>query len=195
MRVIGIDPGTRNVGYGVVEECGSGLAFCDSGTISCPEEKDLAKRLVGIHRGLQVVMREWKPDAAAVETVYFGSNSQTAIKIGEGRGVALLSAAEAELEVTGYEPALVKKALCGNGRASKKQIQEMIRVLLALPQPPATDHEADALALAICHITRARKGLHTGNGGELPAAVLKALGGKAPPRKRSRKHSKIRKGY
>ncbi|MFW5856421.1 MAG: crossover junction endodeoxyribonuclease RuvC [Planctomycetota bacterium] len=183
MRVIGIDPGTRHVGYGVVEEQGGAFVRLDGGTIDCVSGDDLAARLVGIHRGLQVVIREWQPAAAAVETVFFGQNSRTAICIGEGRGVALLSAAEAEVEVIGYEPALVKKAICGSGRAGKRQVQEMVRVLLSLPEAPATDHEADALALAICHLRRARLGLPQGRR-ELPAAVQDALGDQAPPRRR-----------
>ncbi|MBN1256131.1 MAG: crossover junction endodeoxyribonuclease RuvC, partial [Planctomycetes bacterium] len=93
MRVIGIDPGTRDVGYAIVEGQGSRLTLCESGTISCNGKDKLANRLVQIHRELLVVMRKWQPEAAAVENVFTGKNPLTAIKIGEGRGVALLSAA------------------------------------------------------------------------------------------------------
>lgn len=157
MRVIGIDPGTRHVGYGVIEQQGRGLVRLDSGAIHC-SGNTLTERLVGIHRGLQVVMREWKPDAAAVETVFFGKNSHTAIRIGEGRGVALLSAGEAEVPVFEYEPALVKRVVCGNGRAGKEQVLRMVTALLNLEETPATDHEADALAMALCHFSRMRLG-------------------------------------
>lgn len=193
MRVIGIDPGTICVGYGVVEDNGGKLVYRDSGTIECKGEDDLAKRLVAIHRALQVVMREWKPSFAAIETVFFGKNVKSAIKIGEGRGVALLSAAEAEVEIVGYEPATVKKAVCGNGRASKGQIQQMVKVLLGLDKAPATDHEADALAMAICHINRTRRGLSNDPKKNLPPAVLEALGGVLPKRRPGRKSpSKIK---
>jgi crossover junction endodeoxyribonuclease RuvC len=189
MKVIGIDPGTIHVGYGVVEEKDGVLRCLDSGSIDA-EGDDVAQRLVGIHRALQVVMREWKPEVAAVESVFFGKNVKSAIKIGEGRGIAILSAAEAEVPVVGYEPALVKRAVCGNGRASKRQIQEMVRVRLCLEEIPHTDHEADALALAICHINRSRMGFGTGKRA-LPEAVLKALGGKVP-KKRRRKPKNIK---
>ncbi|MHC4885041.1 MAG: crossover junction endodeoxyribonuclease RuvC [Planctomycetota bacterium] len=182
MRVIGIDPGTRSVGYGVVEEVGGRYVRCDSGAIEC-RDKELANRLVGIHRGLQVVIREWKPDLAAIETAFFGKNPQTAIKIGEGRGVAMLSAAEAEVEVVGVEPALVKRALTGNGRASKDQVAEMVRVLLGLEAAPETDHESDALAMAVACLQRTRQGLPLAGKRELPPAVVAALGGKAPKRR------------
>ena len=188
MRVVGIDPGTRSVGYGVIEEDASGRArLCDAGTIRCEKEKNLANRLVAIHRALQVVMREWRPEAAAVETAFFGKNAQTAIKIGEGRGVALLSAAEAEVEVFGYEPTLVKRALAGSGRAGKEQIRQMVRVRLGLEELPESDHASDALALALCHLNRRARGETGGSERELPPAVLKALGGKAPRRRGRRR--------
>ncbi|MFH0911671.1 MAG: crossover junction endodeoxyribonuclease RuvC [Planctomycetota bacterium] len=186
MRAIGIDPGTREVGYGVVDSLDGKLCYRDSGTIACPGEKDLARRLAAIHRALQVVMREWAPEAAAVEKVFFGRDSQAAIKIGEGRGVALLSAAEAGVPVTGYEPTLVKRALCGNGRAGKSQVQKTVRALLSLEKLPPSDHESDALALAICHLYRDRAPCPQQGPKTLPAAVLKALGGRLPARRRKK---------
>lgn len=185
MRVIGIDPGTLHVGFGVVEEREGRLVRLDSGSISCSGDTALPERLCAIHRALQTVIREWRPEVAAVETIFFGENIKTAIKIGEGRGVALLSCAEAEVKVVGYEPALVKRAVCGSGRAGKEQVSRMVRVLLALDKEPATDHESDALALALCHLNRARTGLAGAEHGALPEAVLKALGGKIPPRRKA----------
>ncbi|MHC4870794.1 MAG: crossover junction endodeoxyribonuclease RuvC [Planctomycetota bacterium] len=192
MKVIGIDPGTISVGFGVVEDVKGKLVYRDSGTVSCKNEDDLAKRLVAIHQALQVVIREWQPDYAAIETVFFGKNVNSAIKIGEGRGVALLSAAEAEVEIVGYEPTTVKKSVCGNGRAGKEQIAQMVKVLLGLKKAPDTDHESDALAMAICHINRAKRGLSGNSKSDLPPAVLKALGGKAPPKRRKKVSAKPR---
>ncbi len=152
-RILGIDPGTRRVGWGVVEEEADSLRYVASGTVKADGD-DFGARLVAIHRALQAAIEEHKPAVAAVESVFAGDNVKTAIAIGEGRGVAVLSAAEANLEVVGYEPAIVKRAVTGSGRASKEQVLQMVRVLLALPEIPATDHEADALALAITHSRR-----------------------------------------
>lgn len=149
-RIIGIDPGTRNVGYGVVEKRGNLLLRLASGCIVAGDGS-LAERLVVIYRGLGEVVERYAPGWAAVETVFTGNNPKTAIAIGEGRGVAVLSAAERGLGVSGYEPALVKRAVAGSGRAGKEQVRSMVRVLLNLSEAPATDHESDALALAITH--------------------------------------------
>jgi crossover junction endodeoxyribonuclease RuvC len=150
IRILGIDPGTRNVGYGVVERRGSALVRVASGCIIAGTGP-VPERLVVIHRGLCDVIERHAPGAAAVETVFTGKNPKTAIAIGEGRGVAVLSAAERGIVVQGYEPALIKRAVAGNGRADKEQVRSMVRVLLNLSLPPETDHEADALALAITH--------------------------------------------
>ncbi len=153
MKIIGIDPGTRNVGYGIVEERGSQLVYIASGTI-VTRGAELAHRLVEIYNGLKGAIQIYQPDEAGVETVFAGSNIQTAIAIGEGRGVALLAAAEAGIPVCGYEPTLIKKAVTSSGRAGKEQMQEMVRILLSLREIPETDHEADALAIAITHSRR-----------------------------------------
>lgn len=147
---MGIDPGTRHVGFGVVEKDANSLRYVAAGCIHTGAG-EIAQRLVVIYRGLREAIAIHEPDAVAVETVFTGNNPKTAIAIGEGRGVALLSAAENGLEVRGYEPALVKRAVAGNGRADKDQVRAMVKVLLTLPQLPETDHEADALALAITH--------------------------------------------
>ena len=149
-RIIGIDPGTRHVGYGIVEQCGNKLRWLASGCIHAKAD-DVSGRLVVIYRGLRRVILEHSPETCAVETVFSGNNPRTAIAIGEGRGVAVLSAAEHGLDVRGYEPALVKRAVAGTGRADKEQVRAMVRVLLALPEAAKTDHESDALALAITH--------------------------------------------
>ncbi len=171
-RVLGIDPGTVRVGYGIVERSGSALRYVAGGCILARADS-LSARLLEIHTGLQVVIEKYAPAVAAIETVFGGKNIKTAIAIGEGRGVAVLSAAEAGLAVIGYEPALVKRAIAGSGRAGKEQIQEMVRVLLGLREIPPTDHEADALALAITHSQREMTGL--------------AVAARAAPARRSRK--------
>lgn len=184
MIAIGIDPGTRHVGYGIVAMTDKGLEYRDSGTISS-SSGDLAERLVGIHRGLQVVMREWQPEVAVVETAFFGKNVQTAIKIGEGQGVALLSAAEAEVKVIGYEPTLVKKSVCGNGRASKEQVARRSpccygwihhRRVTTSPTPWLWRYATSTARGSAC-----RKVNRTS------PAVLEALGGKAPKRRGGRR--------
>ena len=149
-RILGIDPGTRHVGYGIVECRGNSLSWLASGCINA-KGATISERLVVIYRGLREVIVRHAPETAAVETVFTGNNPKTAIAIGEGRGVAVLSAAEQGIEVKGYEPALVKRAVAGNGRADKDQVRAMVRVLLALPCSPSTDHESDALAIAITH--------------------------------------------
>lgn len=170
-RILGIDPGTRNVGYGVVEKRGNTIVRLAGGCIvaGCGP---VAERLVTIYRELCGVIRTHRPVAAAVETVFTGNNPKTAIAIGEGRGVAVLSAAENGLHVSGYEPALVKRAVAGSGRAGKDQVRNMVRVLLNLPELPATDHEADALALAITHLKHAQARELTSNGAA-PLAIRK----------------------
>lgn len=163
LRIIGIDPGTRFVGYGVVECRGTTLVKLDSGCIAAGNGI-IAERLVVIHRQLGEVLDRHRPSAAAVETAFTGNNPKTAIAIGEGRGVVVLTAAERGVVVQGYEPALVKRAVAGNGRANKDQVRSMVRVLLALPCLPPTDHEADALALAITHARHQAATEYTGNG-------------------------------
>lgn len=187
MRIIGIDPGTQNVGYAIVED-GPERRLCACGTLAGGKAEALPQRLLQLHDGLTEVLGVWQPAAAAVETVFFGKNSKTAIAVGEGRGVALLALARAEVEIIGYEPALVKKSVCGNGRASKRQVIASVQGVLGLSAPPGTDHEADAIALALCHINRSRLGLGTGDRRALPPAVLEAMGGAPPRRRRGSKH-------
>ena len=179
LRIIGIDPGTRHVGYGVVECRGLGLSRLESGCIA-PPNGPLPGRLLAIHLGLREVIIRLGPSLAAVETVFAGRNPKTAIAIGEGRGAALLTAAEHGLEVSGYEPALVKRAVAGSGRADKEQVRSMVRVLLALPEPPATDHEADALALAITLARHLEKTALTGVSVPVGPARLRSVRRKLP---------------
>lgn len=153
MRIIGIDPGTINVGYGIIEISGNSLRYLVSGTITA-RNADISLRLVEIYNGLKGVIQLYEPDEAGVETVFAGNNVKTAIAIGEGRGVALLAAAESGIPVIGYEPTVIKKAVTSSGRAGKEQVLQMVKILLSLPDIPDSDHEADALAIAITHSKR-----------------------------------------
>ncbi len=155
MRILGIDPGTLVCGYGVVDLDGSDMKVVDFGVVRSPR-RPLHERLHIIHQGLVSVIARHAPDVVAVEGVFHGINPRTALKIGEGRGVALLAAAAAGLEVAEYAPASVKKAVVGTGRAQKSQVQQMVRVILALPDIPQPEDAADALAVAICHCHRQR---------------------------------------
>jgi len=153
MRVIGLDPGTLHAGYGVVEEANGGYRYVASGTINATGP-DVAKRLARIYEGLTLAIERYQPQEAAIETVFAGNNVKTAIVIGEARGVIMLAAARAGLPVASYEPTLVKRAVTSNGKAPKEQVERMVKILLNLQEMPPTDHEADALAMAITHLRR-----------------------------------------
>jgi crossover junction endodeoxyribonuclease RuvC len=157
-RILGIDPGTVRLGYGLVEIVGSALLrYIECGTITAPAGRPRAERLLEIGRGLRDLVNEHRPDAIAMEEAFFGKNVQSTLALGEARGVALLIAGEAGLMVAGYSPATVKKAIVGHGRASKDQIAYLVRAMLKLRRLPSSD-AADALAIAICHARRAVPG-------------------------------------
>lgn len=150
IRILGIDPGLRATGWGVVTIAGSALAFVASGTLKAPLEGPLASRLVALHEGLAAVVAAERPDEAAVEQTFVNRDATATLKLGAARGIALVVPAQAGLVVAEYAPNAVKKAIVGAGHADKNQIRAMVRVLL----PRATfdsDHAADALAIAICH--------------------------------------------
>ena len=154
---LGIDPGTAATGYGLVrlEPDGSLLAV-KYGVITTPKNTPAPERLAMLYNQLQELLNEHKPDTAAVEKLFFQRNVTTAISVGQARGVVLLSLAQAGLEVFEYTPNEVKQAVAGYGSAGKRQMQEMVRVLLALDDIPRPDDAADALAVAICHLHSAR---------------------------------------
>lgn len=155
MRVLGIDPGTQVCGYGVLDAVGAQWKLVDYGVVRSPR-RSLPARLKVIHDGLAAVIARYKPDVVAVEGVFRGVNARTALKIGEGRGVALLAAAASGVEVAEHSPAEVKKAVVGSGQAHKSQVQQMVRVILGLAEVPSPEDAADALAVAICHCHRVR---------------------------------------
>ena len=149
--VLGIDPGTANLGYGVVLARGRQLAALDGGVVTAETHEPLERRLARIHARLCDLIAEHQPSAVAVEDVFFGQNARTAFAVGQARGVVMLSAGLAGLPCYSYTPQAVKAAVCGTGAAEKHQVQRMVAALLSLPEPPEPDHAADALAVAICH--------------------------------------------
>ncbi len=151
MRVIGIDPGSHITGYGVVEEAGGRFVHVDNGCLVTQPSLPFAQRLLTIHQGLLEMLNRYRPDALAVEEVFFAKNVASSIKLGEARGVVLLSAAEKNLPIFEYAPREVKQAITGYGQADKQQIQKMVRALLKLPQE-AQEDASDALAVALCHL-------------------------------------------
>jgi len=156
-RILGIDPGTKTCGYAVLESDGRTIRTIDYGVVG-NRKVSLASRLKLIHEGLTAVIGRCQPEVAAIEGAFYGRNPRTTIRIGEGRGVALLAAASAGLEIAEYAPAKVKQAVVGSGRATKRQVQMMVRDILNLPEVPTPDDAADALAIAICHCHRQRLG-------------------------------------
>jgi len=153
--VLGIDPGTRRFGWGIVERRGMRLVHRGHGVISADERLPIASRLVTIEAELVEVVAAHMPAVASVEALFYAKDPQAAAKLGHARGVALLVCARAGLAVHEYAPALVKRAVAGSGRAEKSQVAQMIRVVLGLASPPPTD-AADALALAVTYLQRAR---------------------------------------
>ena len=155
MRVLGIDPGSRRTGWGVVQLEGTRLHHVGAGTIAVSEKLPLPKRLHIIHQELQRVISEHQPDVVAVEEIFFAKYASAALKLGHARGVALLAAAESELEIHEYPPAIVKRTVVGRGAADKVQVVRLVVALLGLSAPPEED-AADALAVAITHIQASR---------------------------------------
>jgi crossover junction endodeoxyribonuclease RuvC len=151
MIVLGVDPGAANTGFGVVRSGGGRMVALDGGVIETQPRLALERRLQRIHEALLELVDWHEPDALAVENVYFGHNARSAFAVGQARGVALLAAAVKGVSCFDYTPQAVKLAVCGSGGAGKRQVQRMVASLLGLPEPPASDHAADALAVAICH--------------------------------------------
>lgn len=149
--MLGIDPGVANMGYGVVCRERGRMVALDGGVIRAPARLPLERRLALLHGRVDALIGEHLPDAMAIEDLYFGRNVQTALAVGQARGVAMLSAGVHEIPCFHYTPQAIKMAVCGSGRADKEQVQRMVAALLALPAPPEPDHAADALAVAICH--------------------------------------------
>jgi crossover junction endodeoxyribonuclease RuvC len=149
--VLGIDPGTASTGFGVVESTPGHLRALTGGVISTGASEPLERRLAAISTRLRDLIAEHDPHALAVEDIFFGRNVRTAFAVGQARGAVLAAAGAAGVPCFAYTPQAVKLAVCGHGNAGKEQVQRMVAALLGLERPPASDHAADALALAICH--------------------------------------------
>lgn len=155
VKVLGIDPGLANTGYGVVQRRSGRLAALDGGVVTTPSDMPMERRLVKLHARIAELLVEHQPDAVALEALYFGQNARSAFAVGQARGVVLLAAGERGLTTVDYTPQQVKSAVCGSGRAEKDQVQRMVQALLSLTELPRPDHAADALAVAICHANHA----------------------------------------
>ena len=183
MIVVGLDPGSRHFGWGVVEKIGTRLHHRAHGVVNTDIAAPLGDRLVQIETELVEVVRAYAPTQASVESIFFDKNAQSAAKLGHARGVALLVCARAGLSIAEYAPALVKRTVTGSGAADKAQVAQMIRVLLGLPAPPRSD-AADALAVAVTHLHRSPLMMHNG-GAAAPArrrtvAKMRNIRGRSP---------------
>lgn len=156
MIVLGIDPGTARTGYGLVSDSDGETAAIAYGAITTASDLSLSDRLLAIHRELDQLIRQYRPDQAAVEQLFFNKNVRTALAVGHARGVVMLTLAQAGVPMVEYTPLEVKLAVSGNGRADKRQIQQMVTLLLKLDKIPKPDDAADALAIALCHLHSAR---------------------------------------
>ncbi|MGB9082194.1 MAG: crossover junction endodeoxyribonuclease RuvC [Desulfuromonadaceae bacterium] len=165
MIVLGIDPGSRITGFGIVEKAGNRLLHIDNGAIFTDTAADFPGRLKKIFDGLLEIIAQYRPDQVAIENIFFSTNPQSALKLGQARGAAIVAAVHCGLPVAEYTALQVKQAVVGQGRAEKGQVQKMIRALLSLPEVAQAD-ASDALAVAICHINsyglKQLSGVHAG---------------------------------
>jgi crossover junction endodeoxyribonuclease RuvC len=154
MVILGIDPGTATVGWGVIEKNGAVITLLGYGHISTDKKTPFGKRLLEISDDLNVLITKYAPEEAAIEELFFYNNQKTAIDVAQARGAILLTLERFSITVAGYTPLEVKQALTNYGRADKKQVQDMVKLLLKLPEIPKPDDAADALAIALCHSSR-----------------------------------------
>lgn len=154
--LLGIDPGTRVVGWGVVAAEGNRLRFVEAGVLAPDAKLPVERRLAEIAEGLREIVRRHRPAEAAVEEVFVKADARAALMIGQGRGAALAVLGAAGVRVTGYPPATIKRAIAGNGKAEKGQVARMVGALLGLASPPTPADATDALATALCHALRFR---------------------------------------
>jgi len=152
MRVLGIDPGTLNLGYGIVDEADGDVALVDCGVVSLPSTTPMEQRLVSLYQKLKEVVSRYLPDEVAVEEPFVAGNARSALALGRAQAIAILAAANMKLPVFRYSPTQVKQQVTSYGNSSKEQVQEMVRIQLGLDKPPKSLDAADALAVAICHL-------------------------------------------
>jgi crossover junction endodeoxyribonuclease RuvC len=158
VKVFGIDPGSDRTGYGCVETDGSRHRIVTSGAITAIKLATFPEKLLQIHRRLSVLIADCRPDCVAIENLFHAVNVRSALKLGHARGVAMLAAVEAGVPVFEYTPAEIKHAVVGYGRAEKRQVQQMVKLILGLAELPTPHDAADALAVAICHVHSAPPG-------------------------------------
>lgn len=149
--ILGIDPGTAITGYGLIRKTNRDNQLIDYGCIRPPAKLPIQDRFVLIYEAIEHLLEKHSPDAVVVETQFFYKNAQSAMKLGMVRGITILAAARKKIKIYEYAPKKAKKAVVGNGSASKDQVQKMMQILFRLPQPPEPEDAADALALALCH--------------------------------------------
>ena len=150
IRILGIDPGLRRTGWGVIESAGNRLSFLGCGSVTTDDRDDLAALLLAIHDGLMRILEEFRPDEAAVEATFVNKDAKATLKLGQARGIAMVVPARARMRVAEYAPNLVKKSIVGVGHGDKNQVRMMIGVLLPKANP-SSDDAADALAIAVTH--------------------------------------------
>jgi crossover junction endodeoxyribonuclease RuvC len=184
VRVLGIDPGSETTGWGVVEGSGRRYGLVAFGTVKAAARERFAARLLKISEGVEDLLARFQPDVCAVEEAFFAVNAKTALKLGQVRGVVLVAAERARVEIAEYAPRLVKQTVVGYGAAEKHQVQEMVRVLLSLKTAPAPLDASDALAVAICHFHHAGLAQRAAGGKPAARAKLEALLA-ANPRRRA----------
>ena len=153
MVILGIDPGYAIVGFGIVNHNGIKSEHITHGVIRTESYEEMESRLVSIYEDMNTLLDTYKPDAVAIEQLFFNTNTTTAIYVAQARGVIILSAAQRHIPIAEYTPLQVKQAVVGYGRAEKKQVMEMTRLLLNMESIPKPDDAADALAIALCHAT------------------------------------------
>jgi crossover junction endodeoxyribonuclease RuvC len=152
MRVLGIDPGTLNLGYGVVDEEGGEMTMVACGVLSLPAKVPVERRLSSLYKKLCEVVARYRPDEVAIEEPFVASNARSALAIGRAQAIAILAAANENLPISRYMPTQVKRQVTTYGGSDKEQVQEMVRLQLGLDQTPQPSDAADALAVAICHL-------------------------------------------
>lgn len=158
MRVVGIDPGLKITGYGIIDGDGDTFSLVEAGFVSTEERDPMSERIRSIFDDVLVVLEEAKPECVAIEELYAHyAHPRTAILMGHARGAIMLAAAKCGISVASYSATMIKKSLTGNGHASKEQVQRMIEVMLGLREPPEPADVADALAVALCHLNAAGK--------------------------------------
>ncbi|MBE7515669.1 MAG: crossover junction endodeoxyribonuclease RuvC [Chloracidobacterium sp.] len=167
MRVLGIDPGSETLGWGVVDGKGSKYALVAYGTVRSDRRDDFSKRLLHIYNNVAEIMAEHSPDVLSVEDTFYAANAQVALKLGQVRGIMLLLAEQRGIPIAQYAPRLIKQTVVGNGNAEKHQVGQMVKILLGLAAVPTPHDAADALAIAICHFH------HAGTQQRIQAAAIR----------------------